>query len=131
MRNFPGLGPLALIAAGCLSGAAPSLSSTFDAGDGGVIPTLVTDVAKTNLGGTVIYDAVIPFSVGTFLPADLATGRPGDGGQITGAPQSRVVRSNNTGSFIFVFRLRDLVFTDPSDDGVGGSDNPLIHQKKR
>lgn len=123
LRIFPGPGPISLVAAGCLGLAAPALSATLDADEFGVIPTRVTDVGTTNPGGTAVYDEVIPFSVGTFKPADPALGSPADGGQISGALQSRVVRSDNTGTFVFLFRLRDLVFTDPVNDAEGGSDN--------
>ena len=67
-------------------------------------PLMVTDVSQTTLGGTVIYDEVIPFVL-EFQPASgpkqFST---------RGALQSRVVRSDKTGNYIFAYRFRDLVF---------------------
>lgn len=105
--------------------ASPALAVNITAFDMSATPTFVTDVSTTNIPGVVIYDAVIPFSVGTFTPADPLTGTPAEGGNISGGLQSRVVKSTNTGNLTFMFRLRDMIFTDPVPDGKGGQDNFL------
>lgn len=77
-------------------------------------PDSVTDVSATNLGGTVIYDEVIPFQ--TFF-------QPQGGGpaqfSAKGAVQSRVVVSAKTGTYIFYYRFRDLVFNPASPQQSG------------
>mgnify|MGYP006238041755 FL=1 len=71
-------------------------------------PVTVNDVSKTDLGGIVIYDEVIPFHIGL---EDTATGKVDPQNSIRGALQSRVTKSTNTGTLIFSYRFRDLVFT--------------------
>lgn len=87
------------------------IAGTMVRNDGGIYaPTRVTDVSRTDLAGTVIYDEIIPFSLGSFTPANPATGQPHNGGTVTGGFQSRVTRSTNRGTLIFSYRFRDLVF---------------------
>ena len=77
-------------------------------------PDSVTDVSATNLGGTVIYDEVIPFQT-TFQP-------PGGGPaqfSAKGAVQSRVVVSSKTGNYIFYYRFRDLMFNPAAPQQSG------------
>ena len=70
----------------------------------------VKDVSRTDLGGTVIYDEVIPFDAGRYTPPNGTNGPTGSGGRIRGAVQSRVVRSDNTKTLIFAYRFRDMTF---------------------
>ena len=61
------------------------IAGTMVRNDGGIYaPTRVTDVLRTDLVGTVIYDEIIPFSLGSFTPANPATGQPHNGGTMTG-----------------------------------------------
>ncbi|WP_306144253.1 hypothetical protein [Roseibium sp. MMSF_3412] len=80
----------------------------------------VRDVSRTDLGGTVIYDEVIPFDAGQYTPPNGSNGPTGSGGRIKGAVQSRVVRSTNTNTLIFAYRFRDMTFfpgTGPQKKG--------------
>ncbi len=63
-----------------------------------------------NCFSTVIYDQVIPFTIGL---KDQTTGKTDPNNQITGALQSRVIKAKSTGNYIFSYRFRDLVFTYP------------------
>jgi hypothetical protein len=60
------------------------------------VPAL-TDAGFPNLGGVVLYDQLIPFTLQA----------PGGAVQCTGNLQERVVRSNNTGNLDFYYRVRD------------------------
>ena len=80
----------------------------------------VSDVNRTDLPGTVIYDEVIPFDAGTFTPPSAAN-PSGVGGRIRGAVQSRVVRSTSTNTLIFGYRFRDLQFQPGSGPTNKGS----------
>lgn len=69
-------------------------------------PIRVTDMSQTFLGGTVIYDEVIPFVLkgqpevpGTAIPWTTK-----------GGLQSRVTRASATGTYVFSYRVRDLEF---------------------
>ncbi|MBN9672471.1 hypothetical protein [Roseibium aggregatum] len=80
----------------------------------------VKDVSSTDLGGTVVYDEVIPFDAGQYSPPDGTNGPTGSGGRIKGALQSRVVRSDTTKTLIFAYRFRDMTFfpgTGPQNKG--------------
>ncbi|MET1412688.1 hypothetical protein ABVF61_10500 [Roseibium sp. HPY-6] len=80
----------------------------------------VRDVSQTDLGGTVIYDEVIPFDAGSYTPPNGTNGQTGTGGRIRGAVQSRVVRSKNTNTLVFAYRFRDMTFfpgTGPQNKG--------------
>ncbi|MEL7526973.1 MAG: hypothetical protein AAFN16_14445 [Pseudomonadota bacterium] len=80
----------------------------------------VRDVSRTDLGGTVLYDEVIPFDAGQYTPPNGSNGPTGAGGRIKGAVQSRVVRSTNTNTLIFAYRFRDMTFfpgTGPQKKG--------------
>lgn len=93
-----------LLLASCQSG------TTVTDQDAGASPAVVTNVSATALEGTVIYDQVIPFTIGL---KDPATGKTNPNNQITGALQSRVTKATGTGNYVFSYRFRDLVFTYP------------------
>ncbi len=99
---------MAVAAAFMLASCQPGTSVTDQ--DMGASPVVVTNVAATDLEGTVVYDEVIPFTIGL---KDPATGNTDPSNNITGALQSRVIKSKNTGTLIFAYRFRDLVFTYP------------------
>ena len=60
------------------------------------VPAL-TDAGYPNLGGVVIYDELVPFTLQA----------PGGSVQCSGNLQERVVRSTNTGELDFYYRVRD------------------------
>lgn len=100
---------LAIAAAALLLPSCQSGTTVTDQ-DMGATPVVVTNVSATALEGTVIYDQVIPFTIGL---KDRATGKTDPNNSITGALQSRVTEAKGTGNYIFSYRFRDLVFTYP------------------
>lgn len=108
MRALLALLPLAApLLAACTPTPQPGLMIAPGLGLPAQLPT-VTDVAATPLGGTVIYDRLIPFTVGAYDPVTQT------GDEISGFVQSRVVKTDATGALAFSIRLRDLIFRPPT-----------------